>query len=1131
MKSSSYFNLITRLNSLRSYHTRTRIFYGFLIILSVIFVYLLLSFILSYLSGFILPVFIRVALLGIFLLALSIALSYYLLRPLFYKPTFEDLAVKIEGKFPQLNNRLIGALQLYRNLERNPEGYSLQMIEAIIEQADTVAGEMNFKSVVDKRPLRKTLQVSSALLGLVLIFTFLFPGHFNRSLYLFSHPLTSVQAPQRFFFSISPGNAEVVKYSNVKIEITAEGQKPSKISFYWRDGEGAWNEERLEKLDQGGAKGQLQDTVGTSKEYDFEYLFKQAKRDIDYYAQAEGIKSEQYKLKVTDKPRIINLKLTLNYPKYTQLKPLVLDQNDGNIEALAGTKVKIEASANKELSAGNLVFSDSTKSQMKIDGKKATGEILVRKDDTYHLEVEDKSGNKNPDPIEYKITKKDDLSPQVEIIQPGEDRDLTENMQLPLLIHGLDDFGFTGLRLVYQISSKGEQTKNLKLPFEEKLEGELSSDYLWDLSNLGLMPGDNVKYWVEIYDNDNFSGPKKGVSQSYNLRHPTLAEIVGEIEQGSENQLSDLQKKLAEQKELQKKLEQLSKDLLTESTNPQEKGSKLSWEKKNELENLLQKQKDLAESLKKLGEEAGKTADKIEQNNLASLEMLEKIAELKKLFEEVAPPELKEAMRKLQEALESLDKDKIKEALQNLNLSTEELLKRLDRTIAMLKQMRIEQRMEDLVKLTERLTRDQENLNKEIEEAKKEELSSLKEKQDDLKKGTEGLEKKLQELNELMKETPLLSSEDMDTLMNSVEKSGVKNDMEKTSQSLQQGQKSESLKSGKTCSNKLSNLSLKFQSMLQKMKQGDKEQILADMRKSLQDILYLSDSQESLFEDTKTFQPRETGLANLATQEQKLMDGLNQVGSDLKELAKKTFYINPDLAEKLSLASINMLQAIGRLEELDGNRSLNYQFESLFNLNQAAKSLLEGVENARKSCSNPDAFAQLQGMCQKQGTINDQSVELSELGMYTMEQQAGLARLAAEQQALKENLERLNQESINRSQILGSLDDIAKDMQKVVEDLERMKVDQKTIDRQKQILSRLLDSEKSLVKRDYSEKRKAETGEDITRKSPVRLPANIGALDQKEKERAQRLSSETYPKEYEQAIKEYFKALSEPEKK
>ncbi|HVP36757.1 MAG TPA: DUF4175 family protein [Terriglobales bacterium] len=1131
MKSTSYFNLITRLNSLRSYHTRTRLYNGSLIVLSVIFTYLLFSFILSYLSGFILSVFIRVALLGIFFLALSIAFSYYFLRPLFYKPPLEDLAVKIETQFPKLKDRLIGALQLYRNLEKNPEGYSVQMIEAIIEQADTVSMELDFRLVVDKKPLRKTLQICSGLLGLVLIFTFLSPGNFNRSLYLFSHPLTSVQSSQKFFFSISPGNAEVVKYSDVRIEITAEGQKPSKVDFYWRDGEGAWNQEKLEKLDRSGAKGQLQDTAGTVGGHDFEYLFKQVKRDIDYYAKAEGIKSEQYKLKVTDKPRITNLKLTLNYPKYTQLKPLVLDQNDGTIEALAGTRVKIEASANKELSVGNLIFSDSTKSQMKIDGKKATGKILVRKDQIYHLEVADKSGNKNPDPIEYKITRKDDLFPQVEILQPGEDRDLTENMQLQLRIHGNDDFGFTGLRLVYQIPSKEEQTKTIKLPYEEKLQGELGSDYTWDLSNIGLMPGDNVKYWVEIYDNDNFSGPKKGVSQSYNLRHPTLAEIVGEIEQGSENQLADLQKKLDEQKELQKKLDQLSKDLLTESTNPQEKESKISWEKKNDLDNLLQKQNDLAESLKKLSQEAGKTADKIEQNNLASLELLEKIAEMKKLFEEVAPPELKEAMEKLQEALNTLDKDKIKEAIQNLNLSTEELLKRLDKTIAMLKQMRIEQRMEDLVKLTQRLAQNQENLNKEIEKAKKEELSSLKDKQENLKKETEGLENKLQELNELMKDTPLLSSEDMDTLVSSVEKSGVKNDMQNTSQSLQQGQKSESLKSGKTCSNKLSNLSQKYQSMLEKMKQGDKEQILADMRKSLQDILYLSDSQESLFEDTKTFQPREAGLANLAAEQQRLMEGLNQVGKDLNELAKKTFYINADLAMQLSLASINMLQSIGRLEELDGNRSLSYQFESLFDLNQAAKSLLEGVQDAQKSCPNPDVFSKLQGMCQNQGSINEQTLDLSDQGMFSMEQQAELARLAAEQQALKENLERLNQESGNRSQILGNLDDIAKDMQKVVEDLQRMKVDQSTIDRQKQILSRLLDSEKSLVKKDYSEKRKAETGEDIARKSPVQLPPDIGALDQKEKERAQRLSSETYPKEYEEAIKEYFKALSEPEKK
>ncbi|MFH0930885.1 MAG: DUF4175 family protein, partial [Candidatus Zixiibacteriota bacterium] len=877
------------------------------------------------------------------------------------------------------------------------------------------------------------------------------------------------------------------------------------------------------------------DSLQENKSFDFEYTFKQIKRNLDYYAKAEGIKSEQYKLKVTDKPRIIDLKLTFNYPKYTQLKPLVIDQNDGTIEALAGTKVKIEAVANKELSKGDLVFSDSSKLEMKIEGKKAISEIMVRKDDSYHLEVEDKSGYKNPDPIEYKITKKDDQTPEVEIIQPGMDCDLTENMQLPLLVKGLDDFGFTGLKLAYQVISneKEKELKSLKLPFEEKLESELQSDYLWDLSDIGLMPGDVVKYWVEIYDNDNFSGPKKGVSSSYNLRHPSLEEIVGEMDEQRENQLSNLEKNLSEQKELKKNLEELSKDLFRQSQPPEGKESQLSWEKRKEMESLLEKQKSLAENLKKLGEDVGKTCSKVEENRLASLELLERMAELRKLFDEVAPPELKEAMKNLQKALESLDQEKIKEALQNLNLTTEELIKRLDRTIALLKRMRIEQKMESLVKLAENLTQMQKDLNKEIEKAKPEELSSLKDKEENLKNRAESLEENLKELNDLMQKTPLLTPEEMEKLLNSVENSGVKNDMQNTSQNLQQGKKKESLESGGQCASKLNDLSQDFKSALEKMRQGDKEKILAEMRKSLQDLLYLSNSQETLFEQTKNFQPRETGLRQLATEEQKLVEGLNQVGKDLKELSLKTYYINPDLGNKLALAYTNMLQAIDRLEELDGNRSSVFQFESLFNLNESAKSLLEGMENVEKSCSNSgeDVFQQLQSFCQKQGGINSQTFDLSGLGQYTMEQQAGLARLAAEQEALKKGLEELNRELGNRSQILGSLEDIAKEMEKVVADLEKLNVDRNTIDRQKKILSRLLDSEKSLVKRDYSEKRKAEIGEEIIRKSPSQLPLDIGALNQKEKERAQRLSTETYPKEYEKAIKEYFKALSEQERK
>ena len=100
-------------------------------------------------------------------------------------------------------------------------------------------------------------------------------------------------------------------------------------------------------------------------------------------------------------------------------------------------------------------------------------------------------------------------------------------------------------------------------------------------------------------------------------------------------------------------------------------------------------------------------------------------------------------------------------------------------------------------------------------------------------------------------------------------------------------------------------------------------------------------------------------------------------------------------------------------------------------------------------------------------------------------------------------------------------------MEKVVGDFERMRVDQSTIERQKKILSRLLDAEKSVRKRDFSKKRRAEIGEDVSRPSPEGRPRDMLQPDQTAKDDLSRFLDEAYPKEYEQLIKEYFKALSE----
>ncbi len=153
MPNSLYQSLISRLTDLRKYHTRYQLFLGIILILAILCASLLFAFLFNTLATLSVPV--RVFLSGLFLLTLSGSIFFFILRPLLLKPTLEKLALKVEEKYPHLQDRLISALQLQKQFQANPEGYSLDMIEAVGYQADKISRDLDFKAVVDKRNLRK----------------------------------------------------------------------------------------------------------------------------------------------------------------------------------------------------------------------------------------------------------------------------------------------------------------------------------------------------------------------------------------------------------------------------------------------------------------------------------------------------------------------------------------------------------------------------------------------------------------------------------------------------------------------------------------------------------------------------------------------------------------------------------------------------------------------------------------------------------------------------------------------------------------------------------------------------------------------------------------------------------------
>ncbi|MGB2698706.1 MAG: hypothetical protein WBD28_12735, partial [Candidatus Zixiibacteriota bacterium] len=1021
MSQPSYSNLISRLSDLRDYYTRNQLLYGILVVMAGILVLGLLGLLMG--SLFSLPTMVRIIYLGTLFLTLSLGLSWFCVRVLVNKPSFESLALKIEENNPQLKNRLIGSLQLFDKLKKNPFGYSTDMIEAVIQQADKISRDLNFKEVVDKKHLKKTFRIASGLAVVFIAFALIFPASMNFSFYVFSHPLTEIEHPQKFFFAVSPGDFECVKYSDVEIKIKAEGEKPAFVKLYWRNLGADWSQEELR------GKKELEE-----KDYDFEYTFKEVKRSFDYYVEAEGIKSEQYRVSVVDKPRVIGLKMTFNYPTYTRLQTMVRDENDGNVNAVKGTKVRIEAKANKPLQSASLIFTESVEKDMRVEKNKAKVQIKVLKDDSYHIELMDSSGNRNQDPIEYSIVAVSDGYPQVEIIEPGQDQDLTESMELRLLIRAEDDFGFSDLKLFYQVLSGGMESKEktLSIPIKGKDNSETEVDYLWDISDMGLVPSDVIRYRVEIYDNDNVSGPKRGVSKTYHARLPSIAEIIRDIDRQSSDQIVDLEEIQKEERKLHEKLERLSRELMRET--------KMDWEKQKEAEEILKDQQELAEKLRDLAEGVELSSEKLEENRLATLEMIEKMMELRKLLEEVAPPELKEAMKKLQEALSELDPEKIREALKNMEFSAEEMIQKMDRTIALLKRMKAEQKMDIVIKMLEDLAQQQEGINQKLEGIDQEKVSELSDEERAILKKTEFLEENLSQLSDLLAELELLPEADVQTLKDMIKDSGIKEALSEMMEKLSQNKQAQSQESGGMCSAKFTEMGKTCSSLKQKMQSQSLGNILAEIKKAIFNLLYLSEDQEKLLEKTQRLGEGDFNLRDLAGEEFNLKTGGAQVAKDLEELSLKSYFLSTDVGRWISQSVAMMERAVKYLDQRNRQAALTHQREALYGLNQTAKKLMEGLDNAGGSCSGSgmeELFSQLQSMCKKQSGLNQKTLDFEgQCPNLTLAQQAELARLAAQQETVRKSVKQLAQEFGERKEILGSLDRMADQLAEVVKDLQ-----------------------------------------------------------------------------------------------
>lgn len=1030
------------------------------------------------------------------------------------KGTFsnEKIAEELGGEYKKLHDELLNSLQIYRGAKSNHEHYSIDLVANAVRKTLARLKKLDFSQIYSLRRARGTAKLFAAPVLLSATALVMLPQSFREGLNHMLHPATRFKPVAVEFLSIFPGDVTIVEGDSLQIKAEIEGVFDGTVEIsVQKENTNAIETFPMER-----------DSSGV---YDFQ--MKNVKINTHYFVRAKDEFSPVYRIDIQKRPFVRDLRVQLIFPGYTGMASRFLEDNVGDIIALKGTRAKIRASVNKPIQKASLIVGGKESKEFEISGSEVRTEIVVNKEQTYKISLLDYHGYENKDPIEYSIRPLPDQYPLVEITLPGRDVDLSEELKLPLSIEAEDDFGFKDLRLAYRIESSlptsmQEDTlfKFINLTLPNQSDTKLNVDYLWDLAELSLMPEDLVYYYAEISDNDRVSGPKKSISRIYTARFPSVYEIYDEVANSQEEDLGNLEDVLSEGKELKEKLEEIARELKQQD--------QINWLKKQDMEDLAEKQQGLQKNVEEISQNLQEMIDRLESNQMLSFETLEKYQELQKLFQEMMTPELQRALEKMRESFEQLDPNKLRQAVSQLQSSQEKLMKNLERTVNLLKQMQLEQNLDQATKLLDDLEQRQDRLNEEIAKKDQEKRPNLLHQQQKLEEDAQSLNDMISSLEKELEKEASFSSEIQDSL--SQEMQEVLQNMQMTQEQLRQDQMAKAGETGENAEQGLNNMKGMMQDLKESFTQSKKQEFMEQFSRNSEDLLRLSKAQEDLLQQTKELSSTSPQIGQTAETQQQLLQQMGRITNQLYELSQETFFVTPEIGRSMGKSMSGMQNALKNLAERNPSNASRQQSNAMGGLNETILEIanaMQGLQGASSASGLDEFMKQLQQMSGAQQGINQETIKLGMEGKMSPEQQGAMARLAAQQEALRKSLEQLQQEFGNQSEILGRMDGVAKDMEDVVKDFQRQQVEPKTFERQKRIMSRLLDAQRSMREREYSKKREAESGKTYF----VRSPEEVGEKIRQQKDRfledLLRARKAGYNEDYLELIRDYFQAITD----
>jgi DNA repair exonuclease SbcCD ATPase subunit len=271
---------------------------------------------------------------------------------------------------------------------------------------------------------------------------------------------------------------------------------------------------------------------------------------------------------------------------------------------------------------------------------------------------------------------------------------------------------------------------------------------------------------------------------------------------------------------------------------------------------------------------------------------------------------------------------------------------------------------------------------------------------------------------------------------------------------------------------------------------------------------------------------------NVETLFSTLSDSLFALSSQIPQFSNKINEKKLEVEKRLS-------RSLTQLTERDQRQSSVSTRQTLGGINEIAfmlANLLEQLQNSDgegqgggSGQSSQQIMEQLQQSGQQQQQLNQQIQDLIndiQGDRLTQEQMERLNQLAEQQNMIRKQLQQLQQSGELDGDRLGSeLQRMIEEMEDTINDLRGGSTDAIMIERQQNILSRMLEAEKAIQERDEEDKREGQRPEDTEQVSPPEL-----TIEELEKQIRNRLNDPNFTKfspDYQRLIQNYFELLKE----